>query len=138
MMTKGCRRCWSVLGLFLAFSGGLVSSARAEPRSAEVNPYGIAGQTREEIHPTGRHWAVADIEQAARHSIASGKPFLYSSGGLFCRPRYEPRFRSLAAKLPIRAMGCGCLITATSMGEAVYARAFNNHVLALLSTQDRR
>ncbi len=97
-----------------------------------LNP--TAGAYADPFNSGGR-WAPEDAMFDAARVVATNEPFLYSSGGFVCSPKYDTSYRTIAVKLPKRPLGCGCVITGSSMQKSAYARIFNNEVLALLQQQ---
>lgn len=77
-------------------------------------------------------WSAEQAEARASHMVTTGRPFLYSSGGFVCTPKFDAKYEKVAVRLPIQSLACGCVLTGTSMRQMRYARHFNNHTLSLL------
>ncbi len=78
-------------------------------------------------------WSAESAESVAQQAVEEGQPFLYSSGGFVCSPKYQSEYRLIALDLPVKSLACGCGLTGVSLRQASYARHFNNQVLALLA-----
>lgn len=87
-----------------------------------------AAQTQQD----GSRWSTDRAVHDALRAVNEGRAFLYSSGGFFCSPKYQSKYREVARKLPVKSLACGCAMSGASLSQTRYALRFNNEVLALL------
>ena len=86
-----------------------------------------------ELPQTATQWSIDAAKLNAIQAVREGKPFLYSSGGFVCSPKYQEKYQSIAKNLPIESLACGCVISGASLRQASYARHFNDQVLEQLA-----
>lgn len=95
---------------------------------------GATADTKE----SSTNWSTQHAVRAAQMAVKEGHPYLYSSGGFVCSPKYQPKYRVIAFDLPVKSLACGCVLTGVSLRQASYARHFNNQILTLLTERNTR
>ncbi|MFA7555061.1 MAG: hypothetical protein WCY88_12480 [Spongiibacteraceae bacterium] len=85
-----------------------------------------------DVPKVAAQWSVEAAKRNAIQTVQEGKPFLYSSGGFVCSPKYRKQYQSIAKNLPIESLACGCVISGVTLRQTSYARDFNNQVLEQL------
>lgn len=90
---------------------------------------------------TEAQWSAESAQRNATIAVRKGEPYLYSSGGFICSPKYRAEYKSIARGLAVKSLGCGCAIDVFNrhgVSQIRYAEQFNNRILALLTERERR
>ena len=83
---------------------------------------------------TGR-WSAESAQRNATVAVRKGDPYLYSSGGFVCSPKYRAEYKPVAKGVMVKPLACGCVIdmfNIEGLNQMQYAEQFNNRILALL------
>lgn len=89
---------------------------------------------------TEARWSAESAQRNATIAVRNGEPYLYSSGGFICSPKYRAEYKAIAKGLAVKSLACGCaidLFNNQDFSQMRYAEQFNNRVLALLTERER-
>ncbi|WP_417517740.1 hypothetical protein [Marinobacter sp.] len=88
---------------------------------------------------TAARWSAESAQRNAAVAFRRGEPYLYSSGGFVCSPKYRAEYKAIAKGLAVKSFACGCVIdvfNAEGFSQARYAEHFNNRILALMAERE--